>query len=567
MQNWQHFLSMAQQGDLNAFDGLVRHFRDMAVGYAYSILGDFQLAEDAAQEAFVQAYRDLNTLRIPAAFPSWLRKIVYKYCDRITRKKVFSTIPIEIITEPPDNRHTPPEAMQQNEIHDTTLHTINSLPEQERTVTALFYINGYSMSEVGGFLDVPVTTVKSRLHSARKKLRERMVTMIEETLKRHAPEEAFNRRVRRILENVPVVGFELHRNQKKDGLNRCPESMPFPSCLRACMEYLGDDLGYRKITEYGMEWRLDNTYVYLMGTTGMAFKLTWKPGWHMDNPSIYYLSEEPFTPIKEGLESVGYGFEILPKETGGEGESYFRRRIIESINTHGRPVIANGVVGPPVDCLVTGFDEEGEVLLGWSFFQGAKEFNDDVEFEENGYFRKRNWFNATHHIIVLGEKKPKPDLESVYRHALEGALKIIRTPEVRGRHNGLGAYNAWSDAVLRDEEFTGKNIDELHYRYLVHQDAVGPVAEGRWYAFNFLKKIIHDINVPETLEKAALCFNEEHSLMWKVWELVGGPGMSPQQAELFAGPDIRKKTARLILQARDRDMEAAAHIEETLKNW
>ena len=59
----------ARAGDLKAYGQVVRRFQDMAYGYAYSLLGDFHLAEDAAQEAFVQAYRDLGKLAIPAAFP------------------------------------------------------------------------------------------------------------------------------------------------------------------------------------------------------------------------------------------------------------------------------------------------------------------------------------------------------------------------------------------------------------------------------------------------------------------------------------------------------------------
>jgi DNA-directed RNA polymerase specialized sigma24 family protein len=55
----------AQAGDLDAFDVLVRRFQDMAVGYAYALLGDLHLAEDAAQEAFVGAYRNLGQLRAP----------------------------------------------------------------------------------------------------------------------------------------------------------------------------------------------------------------------------------------------------------------------------------------------------------------------------------------------------------------------------------------------------------------------------------------------------------------------------------------------------------------------
>ena len=56
MQNFHDDIIRAQKGDLSAYDRIVTRFRDMAVGYGHSILGDFQLAEDAAQEAFIQAY-------------------------------------------------------------------------------------------------------------------------------------------------------------------------------------------------------------------------------------------------------------------------------------------------------------------------------------------------------------------------------------------------------------------------------------------------------------------------------------------------------------------------------
>ena len=83
-QDWLTFVIGAQQGDLAAFDRLVRRFQDMAVGYAYSLLRDFSSAEDAAQEALVRAYIDLPMLREPAAFPAWLRRLVFKQCDRIS---------------------------------------------------------------------------------------------------------------------------------------------------------------------------------------------------------------------------------------------------------------------------------------------------------------------------------------------------------------------------------------------------------------------------------------------------------------------------------------------------
>jgi hypothetical protein len=89
----------AQAREIEAYGRLVRRFQDMAVGYAASLLGDFHLAEGAVQEAFLEAWRDLPRLREPAAFPAWLRRIGFKQCDRLTRRKRPTTVPIEAATE------------------------------------------------------------------------------------------------------------------------------------------------------------------------------------------------------------------------------------------------------------------------------------------------------------------------------------------------------------------------------------------------------------------------------------------------------------------------------------
>jgi RNA polymerase sigma factor (sigma-70 family) len=80
-------LRAVQTGDDLAFAELVRVWQDSAVAYATSILRDYHLAEDAAQEAFIEAHRSLGSLREPAAFPSWFKSVIFKQCDRITRRK------------------------------------------------------------------------------------------------------------------------------------------------------------------------------------------------------------------------------------------------------------------------------------------------------------------------------------------------------------------------------------------------------------------------------------------------------------------------------------------------
>lgn len=196
MKDLRCLVQQVQAGDMNAFGAVVGRFQDMAFGYAYSILGDFGLAEDAAQEAFVQAYRNLAKLREPQAFPGWLRRLVFTQCHRIMRRKRVSTVPLEEAIMIQSEMPNPVQAAEKREMREQVLATIRALPEKERTVTTLFYINGYSMAEVGEFIEAPVSTVKNLLHSARIKMKGRMMKMVTEILKEKAPEpDQFSQRI------------------------------------------------------------------------------------------------------------------------------------------------------------------------------------------------------------------------------------------------------------------------------------------------------------------------------------------------------------------------------------
>lgn len=179
-------IQVAQKGDVSAYGEIVRRFQDMAYGYAYAILGDFQLAQDAAQEAFIEAYRQLADLKEPKAFPGWLKRIIFKHCDRLTRGKRILTVPLEEAMGEQSPMDGPDRRVERMEMKDEVLAAIQSLPDNQRVATTLFYINGYSQSEVADFLEVPVSTVKKRLHDSRRKLKERMMTMVKQALEENA---------------------------------------------------------------------------------------------------------------------------------------------------------------------------------------------------------------------------------------------------------------------------------------------------------------------------------------------------------------------------------------------
>jgi hypothetical protein len=373
---------------------------------------------------------------------------------------------------------------------------------------------------------------------------------------------------RLVLEGVPRIHFY-------EGGPRCPEDVCLPSVMRAYLEYLGDaDFGCKHCLASNPTCKVFCSYSFFMGVTGAAAFLSWKKGWHGDNVAIFYLSADPAAPERRAFASVGYAFDWLEKSPAEDNETLFRLRIFESLQK-GRPVIGYGVIGPPEPCLVTGFDDGGDVLIGWSFFQQFPDFNAGVEFEPSGCFRKRDWYKDTSCLLFVGEKGERPPLTESYREALKWLLQVARTSQVRPeptapawyqeRANGLAAYTAWAEHLLDDEAFPAADEGTLRQHHTVHNDAVGNLAEVRWYGSQFLIEAINFLpyQMAEDLLHAAALYAGEHELMWKVWDLAGGNG-NPQAYTFMPDPAIRRQMADLVLQARQKDAEAANYIEQAL---
>lgn len=204
-------VNQAQDGNMNAYGELVRRFQDMAVGYAFGILGDAHLAEDAAQEAFIAAHADLSQLQSPEAFPSWFQRVIFKHCDRFTRRKRIPTIPVDEVEWVASDEKGADDLLLEKERHLDVRDAIRNLPGSERVVIALFYMSHSSLEQVGAVLALPVTTVKNRLRSAKKHLKERMLKMAEKTLTdaRPSKDDTFSDkvmdRVVKVQQTVPFL--------------------------------------------------------------------------------------------------------------------------------------------------------------------------------------------------------------------------------------------------------------------------------------------------------------------------------------------------------------------------
>ena len=197
----QALVIAAQAGDLEAFGEIVRRFQVMAYAGAYAVVGDAQLAEDVAQEAFMEAYANLPKLREPAAFPGWFRRIIFKQGDRLIRGKYIATTPLDTAMDLPVMELNPSLLVEKREINAKVWRAVEALPEHEWLVTVLFYSTGYALKEIAAFLEVPVTTVKKRLYSARQRLKDDLLEYVRESLHESRPAgiESFPARVQLLI--------------------------------------------------------------------------------------------------------------------------------------------------------------------------------------------------------------------------------------------------------------------------------------------------------------------------------------------------------------------------------
>jgi RNA polymerase sigma factor (sigma-70 family) len=159
-------VSAAQRGDREAFGALVTRHERACLGYARVLLPDPATAADAVQDALIDAWLHLHQLREPAAFAGWLRRAVFKHCDR-QRRRVR-----EVATAEPFAASAPtgPDALDEAGRWAGLRAAIEALPEHERVVVAMHYLGGAPVAEIAAFLEVSVAAVKKRLFSARQRL-------------------------------------------------------------------------------------------------------------------------------------------------------------------------------------------------------------------------------------------------------------------------------------------------------------------------------------------------------------------------------------------------------------
>ncbi|SMF62331.1 sigma-70 family RNA polymerase sigma factor [Pseudobacteriovorax antillogorgiicola] len=202
-------------GDRKAFEALVHQYQNVALGFAFSKLGDFHLAEDVVQESFLIAYQKMRNLEEIDSFSSWLRGIVNYRCHRVFRMKLrtWDAIDQSGFEKAADaDQHRDLEQLQERRLLEQA---ILRLPELQRTAVALFYLEDQSQKFISDFLDLPVSKVNNLLADARKRLNRRLFNMAKDHFRERRLEENFAKSIGEVVGiEGPIVDTQLDKNEQ-----------------------------------------------------------------------------------------------------------------------------------------------------------------------------------------------------------------------------------------------------------------------------------------------------------------------------------------------------------------
>lgn len=172
--NEAELVTRAQNGDRNAFSELVRIHAQGVLNVIYRMCGDMQIAEDAAQETFIQAWLRLSSFRPRTSLRNWLYRIaVNTAIDMLRKEKRILPNAVEDLSLT-DSGPSPEALAANSERTEMVQQAVLALPEASRAVLVLREYEGLSYQEIADALDIPVGTVMSRLNYARKLLREKL---------------------------------------------------------------------------------------------------------------------------------------------------------------------------------------------------------------------------------------------------------------------------------------------------------------------------------------------------------------------------------------------------------
>lgn len=178
----EDLIKEAREGATSAFSQLVKRYEEQALRVAYSILGNWQDAEECAQDAFVKAFHGLKNFRAESGFFTWFYRILMNQCKDVLRKKKIRRHLSVNLKQSDDQEESPAEwriparedtaqPLLNKEILGQIQQAVAGLAFQQKSVFTLRYLEGMSLKEIAGFLEISEGAVKAHLWNAVSKMK------------------------------------------------------------------------------------------------------------------------------------------------------------------------------------------------------------------------------------------------------------------------------------------------------------------------------------------------------------------------------------------------------------
>ena len=170
-QEEDHLIDLSRKGDREAYGMLVGRHYPGVIQVVYRMCGEAQVAEDAAQEAFIKAWLKLSAFQPQTSFRSWLYRIALNTALDVLRRRTEANLDDERAALLADAAPGPEAVLLAKEQAGRVQTAVQALPEAARAVVVLREYGGLSYQEISDVLEIPIGTVMSRLNYARDKLR------------------------------------------------------------------------------------------------------------------------------------------------------------------------------------------------------------------------------------------------------------------------------------------------------------------------------------------------------------------------------------------------------------
>lgn len=158
-------------GDKQAYAHIINKYNNRLYATILRMTRDPQQAEDLVQDAFIKVYLQLDKYEEQGSFSSWFYRVAINHCLDEFRKKRYKMTHVEMNDAYLSNHQHPEVIFLQQEKNRQLERLIGTLPEDERLIILLRYVNELSYKEISELIDVPLSTVRNKLHRAKIKMR------------------------------------------------------------------------------------------------------------------------------------------------------------------------------------------------------------------------------------------------------------------------------------------------------------------------------------------------------------------------------------------------------------